>query len=389
MSTNVYNIVWADDEIDALVDRYEERFLDNGFQIIGKAHDGKELKAVLSEMTHKTDAVIIDANFQAASSDGELSERDIPGLDYAYSLYAFAYDREIPFFLFTQRSDEMLREQLVNKPDFFEDFKRHEHWFKKNDEDELYEMFQSIKKDVDYKRTDAFLVRNKYRKEFEAAKMIDDAETNLEKGLLFLYDDNTWKDTQDYFNPARKIVERIVTKCVAMNILPPKITLNNASKLFSGFETDNHEALKVEVMPRALAESLHHFLKITQDGSHDANDMGLGVDKYVRDTKNINLYRSILYIAMDLLLWYKGVAEKYKGNINPVWEEKFIHEGKVSRGLDSYNREYFYVGNYELAQSNDPKIRSGVTVRIYGSETNRHPKGNQTEFVKKDMFRIL
>lgn len=389
MSTIVYNIVWADDEIDALVDRYEERFSDNGFRIIGKAHDGKELKALLSETTHKTDAVIIDANFQAASSDGELSERDIPGLDFAYSLYAFTYEREIPFFLFTQRSDEMLREQLVNKPDFFKDFKRHEHWFKKNDEDELEEMFEAIKKDVDYKRSDAFIVRNKYRKEFEAATLIDDAETNLEKGLLFLYDDNTWKDTQDYFNPARKIVERIVKKCVMMNILPPKITLNNASKLFSGFETDNHEALKVEVMPRALAESLHHFLKITQDGSHDANYMGLGVDKYVRDTKNINLYRSILYIAMDLLLWYKDVAEKYKENKNPVWEEKYICEGKVCRGLDYNYREYFYVGNYELAQANDPRLKAGATIRIYGSESNKRPKGQQTEFVRKENFRVL
>lgn len=389
MNTNVYNIVWADDEVDALLDRYKERFQDNGFQIIGVAHDGKELEVKIAELASKTDAVIVDANFPSTSLDDELSERNISGLDYAYSLYAFSYKRSIPFFVFTQRSDELLEVKLEDRPDFRSDFKRHKNWFKKNDDKELKDLFKAIKDEVEYRRSDAFIVRNKYRKEFEAAKLIDDAETNLEKGLLFLYDDNTWKDTQDYFNPARKIVERIVTKCVAMNILPPKITLNNASKLFSGFETDNHEALKVEVMPRALAESLHHFLKITQDGSHDANDMGLGVDKYVRDTKNINLYRSILYIAMDLLLWYKGVAEKYKGNINPVWEEKFIHEGKVSRGLDSYNREYFYVGNYELAQSNDPKIRSGVTVRIYGSETNRHPKGNQTEFVKKDMFRIL
>lgn len=389
MNTNVYNIVWADDEVDALLDRYKERFQDNGFQIIGVAHDGKELEVKIAELASKTDAVIVDANFPSTSLDDEFSERNISGLDYAYSLYAFSYKRSIPFFVFTQRSDELLEVKFEDKPDFRSEFKRHKNWFKKNDDKELKDLFKAIKDEVEYRRSDAFIVRNKYRKEFEAAKLIDDAETNLEKGLLFLYDDNTWKDTQDYFNPARKIVERMVTKCIGMKILPPQTSLNNASKLFSGMVNDCHEGLKETVMPRPLAESLFHFLKITQDGSHDANDMGLGVDKYVRDSKNINLYRSILYIAMDLLLWYKDVEKKYKGNVSPLWEEKFIYEGKVSKGLDNRYREYFYVDHFELAPLNDSRLKAGAMVRIYDSEPNKHPKGQQSEFVKKENFRVV
>lgn len=391
MNTNVYNIVWADDEIDALRDRYEERFKDNGFEIIGTAHDGKELEAVLSKMSYKTDAVIVDANFnyQPATAEEKLSERNTTGLDYAYSLYAFSYVRSIPFFLFTQRSDELLREKLGDKPEFFKDFPRRERWFRKNDEEELSEMFEAIKNEVDYRNTDSFRVRNEYRKEFEAAKLIDDAERNLEKGLLYLYEDSSWNDTQDYFNPARKIVERMVTKCIGMKILPPRTSLNNASKLFSGMVNDCHEGLKETVMPRPLAESLFHFLKITQDGSHDANDMGLGVDKYVRDSKNLNLYRSILYITMDLLLWFKDAEEKYKGNVIPLWEEKFIYEGKVSKGLDNRYREYFYTDDYELASSNDVRLKAGAVVRIYDSERNNHPKGQQNKFVKKELFRVV
>ena len=389
MSTNVYNIVWADDEIDALLDRYKERFQDNGFQIIGVAHDGKELEAKIAELASKIDAVIVDANFPSTSLDDEFSERNISGLDYAYSLFAFSYKRSIPFFVFTQRSDELLEVKFEDKPDFRNEFKRHKNWFKKNDDKELKALFKAIKEEVEYRRSDAFLVRNKYRKEFEAALLIDDAETNLEKGLLYLYEENKWRTTQDYFNPARKIVERMVTKCEEMKILPPQTSLNNASKLFSGMVNDNHEGLKEAVMPRPLAESLFHFLKITQDGSHDANDMSLGVDKYVRETKNINLYRSILYIVMDLLLWFKSAAEKYKGNTNPLWEEKFKYEGKVCKDFDNRYREYFYVDNYELASSNDPRLKAGVTSRIYDSEFNKRPKGKQTEFVKKEFYRIL
>lgn len=386
MSTNVYNIVWADDEIDALVDRYEERFLDNGFQIIGKAHDGKELKAVLSEMTHKTDAVIIDANFQAASSDGELSERDIPGLDYAYSLYAFTYEREIPFFLFTQRSDEMLREQLVNKPDFFKDFKRHEHWFKKNDEDELIEMFEAIKRYVDYKRSDAFLVRNKYRKEFEAAALIDDAEANLEKGLLYLYEENKWKTTQDYFNPARKIVERIIDSCISMNLLPPHISLNTASRILGG--NTNDFSLTTPLMEKPLAESLRYFLSITQDGSHDMCDLQLGVDQYVRRTENVNLYLSILHIAMDLLLWHKEMKDIYNSNSKRLWTANFVFMGNVS--VHSKWNNVYYTDKYQLEnKSGLLKVGDLVGIRKSGPNNNVGLKPAITDFVYETNYIVL
>jgi hypothetical protein len=386
MSTNVYNIVWADDEIDALMDRYEERFMDNGFRVIGKAHDGQELKAMLSEMSHKTDAVIIDANFLAASTDGELSERDIPGLDFAYSLFAFTYERSIPFFLFTQRSDEMLREQLVNKPDFFKDFKRHEHWFKKNDEDELDEMFGAIKQEVDYKRTDAFLIRNKYRKEFEASLLIDDAETNLEKGLLFLYEDNTWKDTQDYFNPARKIVERIIDSCIKMKLLPPHISLNTAAKILAGKTSDFN--LTVPLIEKPLAESLEFFLRITQDGSHDKCDLQLGVDQYVRKVKNANLYLSILHIAMDLLLWHEELFKQYNGNMNRLWNGSFIHMGYVI--LHPKHNNVFYTGIYQLENKNG-ELKVGDYVGVKKGDPNKLAflKPSITEYVYESNYIIL
>ena len=45
---NVYNIVWADDEIDDFLDEdYENDLREMGFNIIGKAHDGIELENIL------------------------------------------------------------------------------------------------------------------------------------------------------------------------------------------------------------------------------------------------------------------------------------------------------------------------------------------------------
>ena len=98
MTMNVYNIVWADDEIDDLLDSETITELESkGFKIVGQAHDGEELEALLNK-PEMIDAVIVDANFN--ESDVEIgSERDTSGLDYARSLYTHKLKKSIPFFL--------------------------------------------------------------------------------------------------------------------------------------------------------------------------------------------------------------------------------------------------------------------------------------------------
>lgn len=358
MNTNVYNVVWADDDIDALIVRFEKRFTNNGIHIIGRAHNGEELEQCLGEKKNMVDAVIVDANFNESETDID-DERDTSGLSFTRSHLLKQYS-SIPFILFTQRSDEMIAEKYRNIPKFKSEFPRHERWFKKNDEDELMEMFEAIKKETDYRRTDSFRVRNKYAKEFEAASLIEGATKNLERGLLYLYEDNAWKNTQEYFNPARKIVERIKVSCSQMNLLPPHLSLNIMSKIFSGKECGYW--LKEPLMEKPLAESLFFFLKITQDGSHDDDDMSLNVDQYVRETKNINLYRTILYIAMDLLLWHKKMFDKYEKNQSRLWDSKFIYIGKARKHP---SREKFSVGEYRL-DTKDISINDGDMVGILG-----------------------
>lgn len=78
MTKNVYNIVWADDEIDELLDSETIAELESkGFKIIGQAHDGEELESLLKK-PEMVDAVIVDANFN--ESDVEISsEKDTSG----------------------------------------------------------------------------------------------------------------------------------------------------------------------------------------------------------------------------------------------------------------------------------------------------------------------
>lgn len=143
--------------------------------------------------------------------------------------------------------------------------------------------------------------------------------------------------------------------------------------------------LKTELMHPALAHSLKYFLEITQDGSHDSGDLKLGVDSYIRKNHNSNLYSSILYIAMDLLLWYKAFSET-KASKEEIWEGnlKFEYIGKLCK---SANGRYWYSGEYEIF--GDPSFVDGCKVGIKKSISNNKPKPGITKFVPKGCCTII
>ena len=295
MEANVYNVIWADDDVDSYrMDDVTIRIMKSeNVKLLDYAHTSTELREKLNEWEDMVDAVITDGNFDRKRTTDIL--KSTSGLSDVLS-FINEYNRKrfIPFFLYTGKK-ALLKEKFTDGE--LEYFENRDRIFEKGN---FKAMLLKIKEDVDNINSPQYRIRNKYSKEFEAAKLIDEATENLQRGLLYLYDEGSWNNTQDYFNPARKIVERIKTSCSQMNLLPPRLSLNVASKLFSGLDCGFR--LKRELMEKPLAESLHFFLKITQDGSHDEDDMSLNVDQYVRDTKNINLYRTILYITMDLFL---------------------------------------------------------------------------------------
>lgn len=283
MAANVYNVIWADDEIDSF--RRDNSVIimlkSQNVHLLDYAHTSSELKEKLTEWEDIVDAVITDGNFDKRKTVDIV--KSTSGLsDVMTFISDFNRKKFIPFFLYTGKG-ALLKEKFTDGE--LEYFEKGNRIFEKGS---FSKLLTTLKAEVDRINTPSFRILNEYKDEFEAAEKVDDAKRYLMNGLLYLYEDKSWKDVQDYFNPARKIVERIKDKCIDMNILPHNTSLNNASRIFSG--VDMYIGLKEEYMPKPLAESFFYFLKITQDGSHDENDMSLGVDKYVRDTKNINLY---------------------------------------------------------------------------------------------------
>ena len=206
METNVYNVIWADDEVDIFYrdENVQRTFKKAGICIIDIAHTSAELREKLTEWEDKVDAVITDGNYDKRKTSDIEESRTTSGLVDTISLISeFNRKRIIPFFLYTGKG-KMLQEKFTDGE--LEYFEKRDRIIKKG---RIKELLEKIIHDVNEINSPTFRIRNKYAAEFEAASLIDEATENLERGLLYLYEDDAWKNTQDYFNPARKIVERI------------------------------------------------------------------------------------------------------------------------------------------------------------------------------------
>lgn len=329
---SVYNIIWADDEIDALLEDEDiEDLKSQGFNIVGKAHNGVELEKLL--MSPETfDAVIVDANFNESSNEIG-SERDTSGLSYARSLYKIKLQEKVPFFLFTGRSDELLNDIYKHIPGFKEDFPRHKRWFNKG-QNEWDEMFEEIKKTVDEIKSPYFILRNRYQKELDAASKLGESYKFIIDFLAREYYNN-FEGFVEPFVSVRRTIEKVFVKCQEYGIIPPISDNTNGTADYFRFNSYRvkgegagwsypYKMLGHDIMPKPLARSLQYIVEIVQDASHNKGEMKLKVDEYFERTKDVLLLRSVMFILLDILKWFDETLQAHPDkeiNELTLWEK--------------------------------------------------------------------
>ena len=323
------------------------------------------------------DAIILDANCKIT---GEPQEQ--PTIDaLKKALFELVNIRpNVPWFVYTAGDYEGLDkvEFLIKE----RPYDPNPYYQKPSDYKDLIKIIKEVSS-----KKELYALRQRYQREFDAAALIEGATQELIKGLTYNYDGNN-DNVQDYFNPARKIIERIFKKLKEQKLLPPISKLNSMARFLYERKYEDNDCsfgLKKEVMPKPLCHSLKFFLDITQDGSHDTDDLKLGVDAYIRNTQNTNLFNSILYIAMDLLLWHMDFSNT-KDSINEIWEGglKFEYVGKLCK---SANGRYWYTGEYEIF--GDPTFVDGMKIGIKKSIPNLKAKPGIIKFVPKGCWSIV
>jgi hypothetical protein len=390
----LYNVIWADDDIYTLASDIdiEDWRRDDHINIIARVATGAGLRSAMADNIEMVDAVIVDANFDANETMVD-SERTISGLRRAFELHRLYNEdqkRGIPFFLYTGRRKEMLYDagDGDDKKSLKELFEETGRWFDKSDVvDGLDRLFEKIKQEVDAVNTLEFKLRKQFAKEFNAARLIPDGQKWLMAALLFEFDSlGEYRSTKDYFNPARQIWEQIVDGCKERHLLPSISSINGIVPYLKGMPQDNFTRT-LPIMHETLIHSLDYFLDITQDGSHRTKNLSLGVIDYVNNTKNTNLYRTVIYIVMDLLLWYQRLVE------NPpqeqLWSTAYIDEGEIKvYQVGRIIRYYVHSKEiYELKTHRGTFLPVGHKAKILSDTEHNNPFQVPEGLVKRVVFK--
>lgn len=347
MKKNVVNIIWTDDDIDSMLDIYANDLKKCGFNVIGTAHDGDNLVKELRIKHTFTDAVIIDANF-CETGIPEENEFVTTGLESARQLNKLSFP-EIPFFLFTARTDSELIDQFKKqKSQVLAHFPRHKRWFSKSIRAEQSQMFDAIRSEVERIQSPEFIIYNRYCNELKAAAFLGkDCEAKILKLLIQDYE-NTLAGNDDPFNSLRKILERVFQVLKRYSIIPPYNRINEiASYLLFNNPSKKSEyfgqfvSLKKNLLPKPLASEVYSMTKLLQDGNHDAGDdladctisdadkrsegaLEYEVDKYWRNTKDTSFFKAMLWTMIGLIRWTYDICMKHPNaeeNKEQIWCE--------------------------------------------------------------------
>ena len=293
-----YQIIWADDEIDALLDETSKALLSKQHVDVVKCNNAAMLEEKLKNVNHRIDAVIVDANFTARDFTPS-DEKIVSGLRKAMML--IGEYKHLQFYLYTQRvnlSDLVDEDELS----YFKD--KNAIFFKGNG---LLPLLDRIKNDVDKINSAEFQIDNQYKKELEYFQIFDklcDAKSyNLIRELLVQSRNGSLTETENYFNQFRsKILENMNAKAAHFGIVPEGLSLNEFS-LFICSNSKNYKTNE-DVLPKALRMLMEYTVRMVQDGSHKRGNLQFGVHQFVSENKDTLIIQSLLFAIIELIYWF-------------------------------------------------------------------------------------
>jgi hypothetical protein len=360
MKKTVYNIIWADDEVEGYVrEELKQKFLkDNNINVIATARTGNEFREKFEALKQRIDAVITDANFGKRDVT-PTDNRDMSGFTVVREVMneLKSYHREIPFFLYTGRGDFIAEKYTDGELDYFITYDR------KFNKSEFKKLCARIPQDVDSVTSASFRIRNKYQRFLDAAKRIPE-ETIFD--ILVRHEETGLESPFNDFTALRKIAEAILNDGVEKGIFPEALkTLNDLSR----FLRNEHSDIEWDGFscPPALGYSAKYFIDLTQDGSHVLQDLKLKADQYVRDEATDNLLMTLVFIAMDLCLWYDKIADNNAGQCK--WKNRQILSGTVE-----VRSGKLYCDNIELQRA----ARPGDTIEFKPNKVRIHSAPHDT-----------
>ncbi len=383
----LYQIIWADDEIDALLDETSRALLSIQHIDVVKCNNAAMLEEKLKNVNHRIDAVIVDANFTARDFTPS-DETIVSGLRKAMLLRE-GY-KHIPFYLYTQRvnlADLVDEEELGYLKDNDAIF------FKTNG---LLPLLDRIKKDVDKINSAEFQIDNQFKKELFCCKTFDKHcngdSYNIIRSLLIKNQENDLQNSEKHLNEFRTLLENMNTVAANFGIVPEKLSLNEFSKFLC-----RHKDLKFivndDILPKALYEILFYVIRLVQDGSHDRPDLQYGIRRYIHDTHDVLIIRSILFAVIEIITWFTHYVEEHpdkEENLKRYIKVENTRDDEPEGIIEQDEKGYCHIDNkYSVLIRNRDLIGKKVKILNSKENTSSSTKKYYPLFVREEDLQLL
>ncbi|SEW51622.1 S1 domain-containing protein [Chitinophaga arvensicola] len=296
MEELVYNVLWIDDEHEALSGT-KGRAKRNNINLVSF----KSLDGGMSELERNFpfyDGVLLDAKFFINEDDAAGTE------DTSASFRAKERILQLPkkfeIFVLTGQAeaygDKTFKKVFINVYD-------------KGNDDDMIRLFHDMKTAADGQLDTQ--IRHSYKRVFDVCTERYLGEVTGQD-LLSLLKVTEELNLGNSFNSVRKVMEDLFVAFHKYNLLPtefvsPSIAMNECSRFLAGksdkdkyFIEKGYEHSEETHLPRQIAYCIRVILHVTQSGSHRSD-----VDMHVKLVKTPYLFRSILFQLMDVLVWFK------------------------------------------------------------------------------------
>lgn len=396
----IYNIIWASaiwspdfkgKYIEDERSHYIKTLAQFGISVISKPLTASQLEDELTRhidectsSSEKADAVFLDASINLGLKAKDDEEFD--GLDYAIELKDKYEKKRIPFYLFTGKSIEEITRARIKKRRLEYFLNR---YFNTSADEALESLCIQFQEEMEAIGSRESEMRNKYSNVFKAADRYNqgdvqriltealDEEFSTELSLRF---------TEDKFNKLRQIAEGLLKDLSDKGIIPDLLFGAQVGYLADGNYDDRDYKARfyhadIKLMPDTLGKAFKYFHEIVAGGSHKAygSKKILNVVDYVsKESKNSDLYKSVLYILMDVLIWYDrilDIAETAPDSI--IGKFRTITRGKPITGKVEEDENGNLICCHTLLLTDRySTVRAGDTVQINESRAYNKPTEN-------------
>lgn len=313
-----YRVVWVDDKIVSIYDQDSKDLLEEcGLEVVATKDTGDTFIEWIRTHRHMVDAVVTDANFGKLTNDG-ISERNTSGLNTVLSELDVLKD-ELPLFILTGRSEELLKEQLDGK--IWDFLRSNNRIFYKGNEAALWD---SIKALLDSHQSQSWHTYCRYKTEIDAIDSFGltglgtmctenlNGKEWLLKELIDIEKDELGADLISRTGKLRGVLEKLMTKLRERGLLPEWATSSLSDQLKVLNDKDAHN-YKLSPYMQAVSS---YFNSIVNDVNHDKENLQLHSRDYIIQYGGHRLYISLLYAFMDMIVILKDVYGD-----NESWEE--------------------------------------------------------------------